>query len=146
MKQFFLLFALVIGVALDTNGQEWYSNTGNNSNRSSYSTTTNASLTIQNRSSYSLTVKIMKTNERGLYQTVYISPQSSRTVYFSKSDSFYTKTKASKNYETLYKKSGIFSIQCDKSGYSQATIEFFVSSGGGGTGQGISKAEFERDK
>ena len=145
MKQFFLLFALVIGVALDTNGQEWYSNTGNNSNRSSYSTTTNASLTIQNRSSYSLTVKIMKTNERGLYQTVYISPQSSRTVYFSKSDSFYTKTKASKNYETLYKKSGIFSIQCDKSGYSQATIEFFVSSGGGGTGQGISKAEFERD-
>ena len=146
MKQLFLLFAFVIGVVLDMNGQGWYSNTGNNSNKSSYSTTTNASLTIQNRSSYSLTVKVMKTNGRGLYQTVYISPQSSRTVYFSKSDNFYTKTKASKNYETLYKKSGVFSIQCDKSGYSQATIEFFVSSGGGGTGQGISKSEFESDK
>lgn len=146
MKQLFLLFALVAGVVLDINGQEWYSNTSNKSNRSSYSTNTNASLTIQNRSSYSLTVKIMKTNSRGLYQTVYISPQSSRTVYFSKSDTFYTKTKASKNYETLYKKSGMFSIQCDNSGYSQATIEFFVSSGGGGTGQGISKAEFESDK
>ena len=148
MKQLFLLLAFFIGGVLDTSGQGWYSNTGNNSNRSSYSTTTttNASLTIQNRSSYSLTVKIMKINSRGLYQTVYIGPESSRTVYFSKSDTFYTKTKASKNYETLYKKSGMFSIQCDKSGYSQATIEFFVSSGGGGTGQGISKAEFESDK
>ncbi len=28
MKQLFLLFAFVIGVVLDMNGQEWYSNTG----------------------------------------------------------------------------------------------------------------------
>jgi len=145
MKKVILIFALVIGFVLNMNGQGWYSNSGNSS-RSSYKTSATASLTIMNRSSYTLTVKIMKTGGRGLYQTVSISPKSSSTVSFYSSDTFFTKTKASKGLETLYKKSGVFSIQCDEEGYSQATLEFFVSSGGGGTGQGISKAEFESNK
>ena len=37
-------------------------------------------------------------------------------------------------------------IQCDETGYSQATLQFFVSPGSGGTGQSISKAEFESNK
>jgi hypothetical protein len=145
MKKVILIFALVIGFVLNMNGQGWYSNSGNSSG-SSYKTSATASLTIMNRSSYTLTVKIMKTGGRGLYQTVSISPKSSSTVSFYSSDTFFTKTKASKGLETFYKKSGVFSIQCDEEGYSQATLEFFVSSGGGGTGQGISKAEFESNK
>ena len=125
-----------------TKGQGWYSN----DKKEQILSSVNASLTIQNRSSYTLTVKIMRTGGRGLYQTLSISPKSSGSVIFSRSDTFYTKTKASKGLETLYKKTSSFSIQCDETGYSQATLEFFVSSGHGGTGQGISKAEFESNK
>ena len=139
MKKFFLMFVLIMGLIVNVSAQGWYSG-------SNISSSNSASLTIMNHSSYSLTVKIMKTGGRGLYQIVSIAPKSSSTISFYKSDNFFTKTKASKGYETLYKKSGIFSIQCDDSGYSQATLEFYVSSGSGGTGQGISKAEFESNK
>lgn len=145
MKKVIFIIVLVIGFVLNVNGQSWYSNSGNSSS-SSFKNSATASLTIMNRSSYTLTVKIMKTGGRGLYQTVSISPKSSNIVSFYSSDTFFTKTKASKGLETLYKKSGMFSIQCDAEGYSQATLEFFVSSGSGGTGQGISKAEFESNK
>ncbi len=145
MKKVLFVIAFVTGFVLNMNGQSWYSNSGNGS-RNSYQTSATATLTIMNRSAYALTIKVMKTGGRGLYQTVSISPKSSSTVSFYSSDTFFTKTKASKGLETLYKKSGVFSIQCDEEGYSQATLEFFVSSGGGGTGQGISKAEFESNK
>lgn len=142
MKKIILMVTLTICLALNASGQEWY--TGNQSRSTSYST--NASLTIQNRSSYTLTVKIMRTGGRGLYQTLVISPHSSGYVSFSRSDTFYTKTKASKSFETLYKKSGAFSIQCNENGYSQAIIEFYVSSGSGSSGHSISKSEFESNK
>ena len=109
----------------------------------------NAKLTIVNRSEYSLTVKIMKTGGRGLYRTVYISPKSSSVVQFYSSDTFYTKTKATKDgilSDTLYRKTGVFTVQCDDEGYTEGTLEFYVSSSGGGSGQGISKAEFERNE
>lgn len=144
-KVVFIMLALFVALVQNVNGQSWYSGSDNGS-RSSNTTSATATLTIMNRSSYSLIVKIMKTGGRGLYQTVSISPKSSSTVSFYRSDTFFTKTKATKGMETLYKKSGTFSIQCDEEGYSQATLEFFVSSGGGGTGQGISKAEFESNK
>lgn len=145
MKKFLLTFVLVVATSLNGFSQGWYSDNDNYLGVSAPSST-NASLTIQNRSSYTLTVKIMRTGGRGLYQTLSISPKSSGSVTFSRSDTFYTKTKASKGLETLYKKTSSFSIQCDETGYSQATLEFFVSSGHGGTGQGISKAEFESNK
>jgi len=145
MKKYLFTLLLAILVSLNGFSQGWYSDNDNHS-RTSTRSSANASLTIQNRSSYTLTVKIMRTGGRGLYQTLHISPKSSGYVSFSRSDTFYTKTKASKGLETLYKKTGLFSIQCDEAGYSQATLEFFVSSGHGGTGQGISKAEFESDK
>lgn len=145
MKKYLLILILVVVTSLNGFSQGWYSD-NNNHSRTSNRSSVNASLTIQNRSSYALTVKIMRTGGRGLYQIISISPKSSRYVSFSKSDTFYTKTKASKGLETLYKKTGTFSIQCDETGYSQATLEFFVSSGHGGTGQGISKVEFESNK
>lgn len=104
----------------------------------------NASITISNRSDYTITVKIMKT-EGGLYATRSIAPHSSSSVSFASSGNFYTKTKAEKGWETLYKQGGAFNIHCDYDGYTQGTLEFYVSGGYGSSGQSISKAEFEKN-
>lgn len=108
--------------------------------------TQNATLTIVNRSDYSMTVKVMR-QYGGLYQTVYIAPKSSNTISFYRSGTFYTKTKAEKRLSpTLYKRGGAFSVQCDEEGYTSGTLEFYISSSGGGSmGQSISKAEFDKD-
>lgn len=146
MKKVYLSLVLILGCVLGINGKSLDSNVGDDSMISLYTTSARASLTIQNKSSYTMTIKIMKTNGRGLYQIVTIGPQSSSTVYFSRSDTFFTKSKATKGMETIYKKTSPFTIQCDETGYSQATLQFFVSPGSGGTGQSISKAEFESNK
>ena len=143
MKKVYLSLVLILGCVLGINGKSLDSNVGDDSMISLYTTSARASLTIQNKSSYTMTIKIMKTHGRGLYQIVTIGPQSSSTVYFSRSDTFFTKSKATKGMETIYKKTSPFTIQCDETGYSQATLQFFVSPGSGGTGQSISKAEFE---
>ena len=49
-----------------------------------------AKVIICNRSEYTITVKVMK-SEGGLHSTVCLSPRSSRTVSFPKSGNFYTK-------------------------------------------------------
>ena len=146
MKKVYLSLVLILGCVLGINGKSLDSNVGDDSMISLYTTSARASLTIQNKSSYTMTIKIMKTNGRGLYQIVTIGPQSSSTVYFSRSDTFFTKSKATKGMETIYKKTSPFTIQCDEAGYSKATLQFFVSPGNGGTGQSISKAEFESNK
>ena len=138
MKKYLLILVLVVATSLSGFCQGWYSDNDNYLGTSA-SSSANASLTIQNRSSYTLTVKIMRTGGRGLYQILSISPNSSGYVTFYRSDTFYTKTKASKGYETLYKKTSPFSIQCDETGYSQATLEFFVSLGMGEPDRGSQK-------
>jgi hypothetical protein len=40
---------------------------------------------------------------------------------------------------------GVFQIQNNSEGYSEATLTFYVSSYGGASGQGISRSEFEKD-
>lgn len=104
-----------------------------------------ASLSISNRSDYTLTIKVMRSNGGGLYTTVTIPAKSSRTVYFSNSGSFYTKMKAEKGLETLYKQDSPFSIQCDIYGYTEASISYYVSSAGGSAGKSISRSEFEKN-
>lgn len=103
-----------------------------------------AKLTISNRSDYTITVKVMRA-EGGLYATRTISAHSSSTVSFSKTGRYYTKTKAQKGIETLYRQGGTFEMQCDDTGYTEGTLEFYVSGGSGASGQSISKAEFEKD-
>lgn len=104
-----------------------------------------ASLSISNRSDYTLTIKVMRNNGGGLYTTVTIPAKSSRTVYFSNSGSFYTKMKAEKGIETLYKQDSPFSIQCDSNGYTEASMSYYISSYGGSAGKSISKSEFEKN-
>ena len=104
-----------------------------------------ASLSISNRSEYTLTIKIMRNNGGGLYSTVSIPARSSRTVYFSNSGSFYTKLKAEKGLETIYKQDSPFSIQCDSYGYTEASMSYYISSTGGSAGKSISRSEFEKN-
>lgn len=104
-----------------------------------------ASLSISNRSEYTLTIKVMRNNSGGLYTTVTIPAKSSRTVYFSNSGSFYTKMKAENGWETLYKQDSPFSIQCDSNGYTEASMSYYISSYGGSAGKSISKSEFEKN-
>ena len=103
-----------------------------------------AKVTIKNRSEYTITVKVMK-DEGGLYSTVCLAPHNSSTVSFPKSGNFYTKTKAEKGWETLYKMGSSFNVYCESDGYTEGTLEFYVSSTGGASGQSISKAEFEKN-
>lgn len=105
-----------------------------------------ASLTISNRSDYELTIKLMRV-AGGVYTTLRIAPNSSGRVSFSSSGTFYVKSKAEKSFSsTLYKKDSPFQIQCDSSGYTEATIEYYVSGGGGSAGATISKSEFEKNE
>ena len=104
-----------------------------------------ASLSISNRSEYTLTIKVMRNNGGGLYTTVTIPAKSSRTVYFSNSGSFYTKLKAENGWETLYKQDSPFSIQCDSYGYTEASMSYYVSSYGGSADKSISKSEFDKN-
>lgn len=146
MKQLILMMILFVGLVQNVNAQGWYGKSSNSNYSQAQSH--NASITIRNRSEYALTVKVLKTGGRGLYRTIYISPKSSSVVSFSRSDSFFTKTKAVKDGilgETLYRKGGTFTVQCDSEGYTEGTLEFYVSSGTGGSGQGISKSEFEKN-
>lgn len=138
MKKLLIVMLLIAGLVENAKAQGW-NVTGTTRNM--------ATLTIQNKSEYSLTVKIMYTNRRGIYQTVFVSPHSSRCVIFSRSDNFYTKTKAEKDWSgTLYKRGGVFQIQNDETGYSEATLEFYVSSYGSSSGDSISKSEFESNE
>lgn len=149
MKQFVIMILFVLGMTQNVIAQGWGGQSYGISASYSRSQHANASITIVNRSDYTLTVKIMKTGGRGLYSMVNIYPRSSNVVSFSSSDSYYTKTKATKGgliSETLYRMSGAFSVKCDETGYTEGTMEFYVSSGAGGSGQGISKSEFESDK
>lgn len=144
MKKFILTMFVLVAMVTATFAQLNLPSASPLGIRSSQSSL--ASITIVNRSDYTLTVKVMK-QYGDLYQTVHLSPQSARTVSFAKSGNFYTKTKAEKDWSsTLYKKGGSFCVQCDETGYTTGTLEYFISSTGGGSmGQSISKSEFERD-
>lgn len=103
-----------------------------------------ATVTIRNKSSYTITVKVMK-EQGGLHSQVVVEPQGSKLVSFPKSGNFYTKTKAEKGLETLYKMGNTFNVYCEEDGYTEGSLEFYVSSTGGASGQSISKAEFEKN-
>ncbi len=105
----------------------------------------NASITIRNKSDYTLTVKVMRC-EGGLYSTVRIGPRGSSTVAFGASGDFYTKTKAEKSFETIYKMGDGFHVTCTSTQYTEGTLEFYVSSSVyGPSSHNISKAEFEKN-
>lgn len=140
MKTFFKLFvaAMFALISLNANASDSCS-----TNASSYGD--DASLKISNSSNYYLTVKVMRSNGGGVYTVVSIPARSSRTIFFDRSGTFYTKLKAEKGYETLYKQDSSFHIQCDSNGYTEANMTFYVSSYGSSAGKSISRNEWEKN-
>lgn len=108
-----------------------------------------ASLTIVNRSDYIITVKLMKSHMLGdsLYSTIQLAPQKTRTIYVSETGTYYTKTKAEKNFSpTMYNMGRQFYLKSGMYEYSESTLEFYISSyGGHSMGESISRSEFEKD-
>lgn len=138
------IFTICLSIALAAFSVNAYATDYVTESNYSYSNE-NASLSISNRSEYTLTIKIMRVNGGGVYSAVSIPAQSSRTVYFSHSGSFYTKLKAEKGLETIYKQDSPFSIQCDSNGYTEASMSYYISSYGGSAGKSISRSEFEKN-
>jgi hypothetical protein len=109
-----------------------------------------ARLTIKNNSMRSMTVKIMKGYGDGsLHQEVAISANNERTVYFSETGYYFTKTKAVLNgKEPVYQKGEPFRVVNDENGYSVMTLTFTIKEStipqvlGG---KQISKSEFDKN-
>lgn len=110
-----------------------------------------ASLTIENNSMRSMTLKVMKKNrEKGaLYKSITIGAYSSETVYFSESGYYFTKTRAVlKGKDPIYRKGQPFSIVNDETGYSVMTLTFSIEESTipqATGGKAISKQEFDQN-
>jgi hypothetical protein len=110
-----------------------------------------ASLTIENNSKRTMTVKVMNTYNgiASLYRLVSITAYSSETVYFSSSGYYFTKTKAVLDgKDPIYRKGESFHVINNSSGYSEMTLTFTIveSSVPQATGgKSISKTEFDQN-
>ena len=117
---------------------------------STFSLFSQAKLEIKNNSGRYITVKIMKGYGSGsLYKTVNVSAYDTRVVYFSYTDDYYTKTKASLlGKDPVYEKGEPFRVVNDDTGYSVITLEFSITESNIANvigGKRISKAEFDQD-
>lgn len=110
-----------------------------------------ARLTIENNSQRSMTVKVMKGygDDGSLHETVTISPYGNKTIYFSQSGYYFTKTKAVLNgKEPVYQKGQPFQVTNDDTGYSVMTLTFSIKESNIPQvtgGEQISKAEFDKN-
>jgi hypothetical protein len=117
----------------------------------SFSIKAQASLTIENNSMRTMTVKVMEGSygKGTLYETVTIGANSSETVYFSNSGYYFTKTKAEiKGKDPIYRKGQPFSVTNDDTGYSILTLTFSIKESTvpqATGGKSISKTEFDQN-
>jgi hypothetical protein len=117
----------------------------------SFASIAQASLTIENNSMRSMTVKVMKGyNGKGtLHKTVVIRAYSSETVYFANSGYYFTKTKAVlEGKDPVYRKGQPFSVTNDDTGYSVMTLSFSIKESAvpqATGGKAISKTEFDEN-
>lgn len=117
----------------------------------SFNLSAQARLTIENNSTRSMTVKVMRgsSGKGTLHEIVSIGANASKTVYFSHSGYYFTKTKAVlKGKDHIYRKGQPFSVTNDDTGYSIMTLTFSITestipqvSGG----KSISKTEFDQN-
>ena len=130
---FLLLLGLTMGITTSVQAQ---------SVPQYYTQDNNATITFSNKSGYSMVVKIIG-YYGGLYQTVSLPPHSCKTVYFSKSATYKTKIKATRNGHTSYHKGGNFSVTCTETEWTEGEMSFQMSTYGSGLGPSISSKEFE---
>lgn len=109
-----------------------------------------ATLTIENDSRRSMTVKVMEGYGRGsLHEQVTIPSYGSRVIRFYSTGHYFTKTKAVlKDRKTIYQKGEPFRVVNDDTGYSVMTLTYSIIETEVPTvtgGKEISKAEFDQD-
>jgi hypothetical protein len=116
----------------------------------SYISIAQASLTIENNSKRTMTIKIMKGNNsvNDLYETIVINAYQEQTVTFYESGYYFTKSKAILNGKNpIYQKGQPFYVTNDASGYSVLTLTFSIKESNVPqiSGKQISKAEFDKN-
>lgn len=109
-----------------------------------------ARLTVENNSQRSMTVKVMKGTEVGtLHEIVSIGAFDSKTIYFSESGNYFTKTKAVLgNKPPVYQKGKPFQVTNNDRGYSVMTLTFSIKESAVPQimgGKQISKSEFDKN-
>ncbi len=110
-----------------------------------------ARLTIENNSMRTMTVKVMQgySGKGTLHETVTIGAYGSKTVYFSNSGYYFTKTKAVlQGKDPVYRKGQPFEVTNNSSGYSVMTLTFSIKESSvpqATGGKQISKTEFEQN-
>lgn len=140
MKKFILtVIILVVGFVSASAHFLGSSDSGSISRRQQ---STSATITFKNKSDYTMTLKVMYLRG-GLYQTVTLSPHSSRVVSFSHSNSFNLKIKAVHNGNPSYHDGGNFSVTCTSIEWTEGEMSFYLSTYGNGLGPSISAKEFE---
>lgn len=139
-----MILMLALASANIANAKEGYPTTTIQEKNAEITYGQQASVTFSNNSEYTMTVRILYSTG-GYYNTVYLNPHSSRTVYFDRSNSFKMKIKAVHGGQTSYHDGGRFSVTNNGYEYSQGSISFSMSTYGSGSGLGpkISAKEFE---
>lgn len=140
MKKF--IFALLICMISAISADAQF-NFGGVSERSSYSSRQNASITFKNQSDYTMTLRIIYAGG-GYYSSVVLRPHSSSSVSFSSSGKFKLKIKAVSSFgEVSYHDGGNFSVTCNSTEWTEGEMSFRMSSYGSGLGPKISAKQFE---
>ena len=117
----------------------------------SYVVDAQASLTIENNSMRSMTVKVMRGNsgKGSIHEIATVSGYGSEIVYFSESGYYFTKTKAVlKGKDPVYRKGQPFEVTNNSSGYSVMTLTFSIKESEvpqATGGKSISKTEFDQN-
>jgi hypothetical protein len=110
-----------------------------------------ASLTIENYSMRSMTVKVMRgsSGKGSIHETITLGAYGRETVYFTESGYYFTKTKAVLNgKEPIYRKGKPFIVTNDETGYSVMTLTFSIKESvvpRATGGKAISKTEFDQN-
>lgn len=110
-----------------------------------------ARLKINNNSQREMTVKVMRDlyYSDELHEIVEIGPYESKTIFFSTTEDYYTKTKAvSPGRNPVYRKGSPFNVYNGSDGYSVLELTFTIIESNTPEitgGKQISKEEFEKN-
>ncbi len=143
MKKIILTATIAIIATLGVDAQDFfgfgYPNYGY-SNRQN-----NATITFNNSSDYSMTLKIIY-SYGGLYTIISLPAKSSKYVSFSNSGNFKLKIKATRYGQSSYHDGGTFSVTCTDTEWTEGEMTFEMSTYGNGLGPSITAKEFESDR
>ena len=141
MKKYLFALLLVLFCVVTTSAQSYY----DDFNGFYQTKKQSATITFQNQSDYTMTLKVIKLYG-GLYSTVVLSPHSSRVVSFNSTNDYKLKIKAVHNGRASYHDGGKISVTCTETKWTEGTMSFSMSTYGNGLGPTISAKEFESNE